>query len=96
MDVYQSLMKSGNKTSLATIMRALLDPQDFRRVQEDALAVAEDALQEFESDVDILLSLVKKGKMAKSMIEKSGRLKILFDHFDDFVSAKERLEILDC
>ena len=76
-------------------MRALLDPQDFRRVQEDALAVAEDALQEFESDVDILLSLIKKGKMAKSMIEKSGRLGILFDHFDDFVSAKERLEMLD-
>ena len=76
-------------------MRALLDPQEFRKVQEDALAVAEHALEEFESDVETLVILIKKGNIAKSMIRKTARLRILRDHFEEFVSAKERLEFLE-
>ena len=76
-------------------MRALLDPQDFRKVQEDAVAVAEHVLEEFKSDVEILVILIKKGNIAKSMIRKTTRLRILCDHFEEFVSAKERLEFLE-
>ena len=94
-NVYKCLNKSGNKTSLATIMRALLDPEDFREVQVDALAVAEHALEEFEADVEILLSLIKKGNTTKNLLKKSTRLKILWDHFEEFVSSRERLEVLE-
>ena len=76
-------------------MRALLDPQDFRKVQIDAIAVAEDALEEFESDVEILVILIKKGNITKSMFRKTTRLNILYNHFEEFVSAKERLEFLE-
>ena len=94
-NVNEALKKIGNQTSLATIMRGLLDPTEFREVQENALLLAEEALEEFESDIEILLILIKRGGISKSVLKKSKRLKILKDHFEEFVSAKGRLEDIE-
>ena len=58
-NVFHSLQKIGNKTSLAIVMRGLLDPSEFREVQENAKISAEEALEEFESDIELLIILIK-------------------------------------
>ena len=91
-NVFHSLQKIGNKTSLAIVMRGLLDPSEFREVQKNAKIFAEEALEEFESDIELLLILIKRGNVNKSLPKKTSRLKVLKDRFEEFVSAKERLE----
>jgi hypothetical protein len=94
-NVFHSLQKIGNKTSLAIVMRGLLDPNEFREVQENAKIFAEEALEEFESDIELLLILIKRGNITKLSLKKSIHLKVLKEHFEEFVSAKERLEVLE-
>ena len=94
-NVFHSLQKIGNKTSLAIVMRGLLDPNEFREVQENAKILAEEALEEFESDIELLIILIRRGNVAKSSLKKSFHLKVLKDYFEEFVSAKERLEVLE-
>ena len=91
-NVFHSLQKIGNKTSLAIVMRGLLDPSEFREVQENAKIFAVEALKEFESDIELLLILIKRGNVNLSLLKKTSRLNVLKDHFEEFVSAKERLE----
>ena len=94
-NVFHSLQKIGNKTSLTIVMRGLLDPNEFREVQENAKILAEEALEEFESDIELLIILIRRGNVAKSSLKKSFHLKVLKDYFEEFVSAKERLEVLE-
>ena len=91
-NVFHSLQKIGNKTSLTIVMRGLLDPSEFREVQENAKIFAEEALDEFESDIELLLILIRRGNVNKSLLKKTSRLKVIKDRFEEFVSAKERLE----
>ena len=93
-NVFHSLQKIGNKTSLAIVMRGLLDPSEFREVQKNAKIFAEEALEEFESDIELLLILIKRGNVNKSLLKKTSRLKVIKDRFEEFVSAKGRLEDL--
>ena len=62
-NVFHSLQKIGNKTSLAIVMRGLLDPSEFREVQENAKIFAEEALEEFESDIELLIILIRRGNV---------------------------------
>ena len=39
--------------------------------------------------------MIKRGNVPKSSLKKSVQLKVLKDHFEEFVSAKERLEVLE-
>jgi hypothetical protein len=94
-NVFNSLQKIGNKTSLAIVMRGLLDPNEFHEVQENAKILAEEALEKFQSDIEFLIILIRRGNVAKSSLKKSIHLKVLKDHFEEFVSAKERLEVLE-
>ena len=89
-----SLKEIENKTSLAVVMRGLLDPNEFLEVQENAKIKAEEALEEFESDIELLLILIKRGNVGKPLLKNSIQLKVLRDHFEEFVSAKKRLEDL--
>ena len=91
-NVHHSLQEIGNKTSLAIVMRGLLDPSEFREVQENAKIFAEEALKEFESDIELLIILIRRGNVNKSLLKKTSRLKVIKDRFEEFVSAKERLE----
>ena len=93
-NVHHSLQEIGNKTSLAVDMRGLLDPNEFLEVQENAKIIAEEALEEFESDIELLLILIKRGNVGKPLLKNSIQLKVLRDHFEEFVSAKKRLEDL--
>ena len=93
-NVFHSLQKIGNKTSLANVMRGLLDPNEFLEVQENAKVIAEEALEEFESDIEFLLILIKRGNVAKPLLKNSNQLKVLRDHFEEFVSAKKRFDDL--
>ena len=81
-NVFHSLQKIGNKTSLAIVMRGLLDPSEFREVQENAKIFAEEALEEFESDIELIILLIKRGNVAKSSLKKGIQLKFLKDHFE--------------
>ena len=93
-NVHHSLQEIGNKTSLAVVMRGLLDPNEFLEVQENAKVIAEEALEEFESDIEFLLILIKRGNVAKPLLKNSNQLKVLRDHFEEFVSAKKRFDDL--
>ena len=82
MNVFHSLHRIGTKTSLAVIIRGHSDLSEFCEVQENAKISAEEALEEFESDIELIILLIKRGNVAKSSLKKGIQLKFLKDHFE--------------
>ena len=93
--VFNSLQKIENKTPLVIIMRGLLDPKEFHEVEENAIKAAEEDMEEFEKDIELLLFLIKRGKLGKVLLKKTVRLKSIVNNIEEFESAKERLEIVE-
>ena len=91
-NVYNALQKTERKTSLEIILRGLLSPKSMHKVEELAVEKTKKNLEIFLKDIGILLTLIKKGRVSKSQIRKTERLKIINDNLEEFEFAKEEVD----
>ena len=92
--VYQELQKIGNKTTLVTVMKGLLTPNEHREVEHLSLAEAEEELKIFLKDVEFGSLAVRRGSMVSSVVNKyeGVALRVIKDNLGEFQSAKTRME----
>ena len=90
--VYNALQKSERKTPLEIILRALLSPESMHKVEELAMEKTKKKLEIFQREMDILLTLTRKGRVSKSQMRRTERLKIIRDNLEEFDCAKEAVD----
>ena len=91
--VYQELQKIGNKTTIVTVMKGLLTPNEHRDVEDLSLAKAEEELRIFLKDVEFANHVVRRGSISSSVVRKyEGATRVIKENLGEFQSAKARLE----
>ena len=92
--VYQELQKIGNKTTLVTVMKGLLTPNEHKDVEELSLAEAEEELRIFLKDVEFGSQAVRRGSITASVVNKYEGvvMRVIKDNLGEFQAAKTRME----
>ena len=80
-------------TPILNIMKGLLNPKDFREVEEIAKAKAEREAEKFKKNAEFLFLLVKRGQVSKAFVRKHPGLKIIKENIEEFEAAKEGFEV---
>ena len=65
-----NVFKALKTTPILNIMRGLLNPEDFREVEERAQAKAEREADNFRKNVEFLVQLVKRGQVSRAFVRK--------------------------
>ena len=73
-------------------MRGLLNPADFRTVEESALAKAIRDAETFQRNVEFFCQCIRKGNTASAEVKKHPGMKVLKDNFSEFQHAKSEYE----
>ena len=92
--VYQELQKIGNKTTLVTVMKGLLTPNEHKDVEELSLAEAEEELRIFLKDVEFGSQAVRRGSITASVVNKYEGvvMRVIKDNLGEFQAAKTMME----
>lgn len=71
-------------TAMEVIMRGLLNPADIRAVEEGALAKAEREALIFQTNVEFLVAISRRGVYQAANAKKHPGLKVLRENFEEF------------
>ena len=71
-------------TAMEVIMRGLLNPADIRAVEEGALAKAEREALIFQTNVEFLVAISRRGVYQAANARKHPGLKVLRENFEEF------------
>ena len=91
-EVFKRLKEIGNKTSLESIMRGLMPPDDKNEAIDRAVHDAAQNTQRFLKDLDFLTMLTKKSRIGRNIIKKHVGFNSLKENIDAFEEAKERVD----
>jgi len=91
-DVWRCCQKYSNPTSLETIMRGLLPPDKQHQAEDRALEDAEEEAEIFETEVNFLFALFKKGRMPRSYLRNVERFPNLRERIEEVEQMKELYE----
>ena len=69
---------------MEVIMRGLLNPADIRAVEEGALAKAEREALIFQTNVEFLVAISRRGVYQAANARKHPGLKVLRENFEEF------------
>ena len=71
-------------TAMEVIMRGLLNPADIRTVEDSALAKAEREALIFQTNVEFLVAISRRGVYQAANARKHQGLKVVRENFEEF------------